>query len=119
MKQMSYPGDNTAELSDLLKSCKKCSLHKTRILPVLPEGNIRSKIFMIAQSPGKTENQTGNMFTGPSGKIFELVLPSGSTGDIRVSCRLHLLHLFKRSVNSAVLSPGNDICFIFVLGNLM
>ena len=71
---MSYPGDNTAELSDLLKRCKRCSLHETRIVPVLPEGNTSSKIFMIAQSPGKTENQTGKMFTGSSGKIFDELL---------------------------------------------
>ncbi|NPA35525.1 MAG: uracil-DNA glycosylase [Chlorobi bacterium] len=62
------------QLHSSISVCPKCSLHKTRIKPVLPEGNPGSGIMMIAQSPGKVENQTGRMFTGPSGKIFNELL---------------------------------------------
>jgi len=71
---MLYPGKNITELFDQIKRCKKCDLHKTQILPVLPEGNLHSGVMLIAQSPGKVENVTGRMFTGPSGKIFDTLL---------------------------------------------
>ncbi len=71
---MLYPGKNITELFDQIKRCKKCDLHETQILPVLPEGNLHSGVMLIAQSPGKVENVTGRMFTGPSGKIFDALL---------------------------------------------
>jgi len=63
-----------SELHKDIRTCTQCSLCKTRIKPVLPEGNFHSRIVMIAQSPGKVENQTGRMFTGPTGKVFDELL---------------------------------------------
>jgi len=54
--------------------CRACNLHAYRREAVLPEGNRHSRILMIAQSPGETENRTGKMFSGPSGKIFDALL---------------------------------------------
>ena len=66
------------ELYRKIAECKRCDLHLTRIKSVLPEGNRRSRIMMIAQSPGDVENHTGRMFTGPSGRLFdELLAASG------------------------------------------
>ena len=65
---------NIDTLKESISSCTRCSLHKTRIKPVLPEGSPRSGIMMIAQSPGKVENVTGRMFTGPTGKVFDELL---------------------------------------------
>ncbi len=65
------------KISDLHKKigvCTLCSLHESRIKAVLPEGDFNSRILMIAQSPGKVENQTGRMFTGPTGKVFDRLL---------------------------------------------
>jgi DNA polymerase len=54
--------------------CRACDLHRHRERSVLPEGSPSSRIMMIAQSPGETENRTGKMFTGPSGRLFDLLL---------------------------------------------
>ncbi len=65
---------NIHQLHKEIAKCTRCPLHLTRIKAVLPEGNTSSKLMMIAQSPGKVENSTGRMFTGPSGKIFDELL---------------------------------------------
>ena len=66
------------QLHSSISVCTQCSLHETRIRPVLPEGSPGAGIMLIAQSPGKVENQTGRMFTGPSGRVFdELLLNAG------------------------------------------
>ncbi len=64
------------ELYRGLAVCRGCDLSRTRIRAVLPEGNARSAVMMIAQSPGEVENRTGRMFTGPSGKVFDELLDS-------------------------------------------
>jgi len=61
-------------LFDGIRRCDACGLHRYRDQAVLPEGNLSSRIMMIAQSPGETENRTGRMFTGPSGRIFDMLL---------------------------------------------
>ncbi|NOY36470.1 MAG: uracil-DNA glycosylase [Chlorobi bacterium] len=66
------------EIMDEISTCTRCKLHNTRITPVLPCGNPESRIMVIAQSPGETENRNGVMFTGPSGKLFyELLEETG------------------------------------------
>ncbi len=67
---MSDSINDLTKLFDNIKICQNCNLNKTRIKPVLPEGNVQTRIMMIAQSPGKVENTTGRMFTGPTGKVF-------------------------------------------------
>ena len=61
-------------LYQAIASCTKCNLAQLRVKAVLPEGNSRSGIMMIAQSPGEVENRTGRMFVGPSGKLFDELL---------------------------------------------
>ena len=66
-----------SQMQDLFLSvarCNACNLHKYRIRAVLPEGDPRSSVMMIAQSPGETENRTGKMFSGPSGRLFDRLL---------------------------------------------
>jgi len=58
------------KLLEEIKSCKKCSLHKTRILPTIYCGNVKSKILFIGEAPGKNEDETGTPFCGRAGKIL-------------------------------------------------
>ena len=37
-------------------------------------GNLYSRILLIAEAPGQTEDQTGIPFTGRSGQIFDQML---------------------------------------------
>ena len=52
-------------MKDLLKqiqNCKKCGLYKTRIMPTIYCGNIKSKIMFIGEAPGKTKTRQGCHF---------------------------------------------------------
>ena len=62
------------ELCRKIKSCTNCRLHKSRINSITGEGNYNAKIMIIAQAPGKIEDREGEMFIGPSGKIFDRLL---------------------------------------------
>ncbi len=59
-----------------IKQCTLCRLHKTRINAVCGEGPHPSKIMVIAQAPGRTEDKEAKMLIGPSGKVFEKLIHS-------------------------------------------
>ena len=45
-------------------NCKKCSLSKTRTLPVIGQGDHNAKIMFIGEAPGLNEDKTGVPFCG-------------------------------------------------------
>ena len=57
-------------------SCSKCGLHETKKNAICGEGNTDSKLFLIPQAPGETEDEQNKMFVGPSGKIFDELMQS-------------------------------------------
>ena len=57
-------------------ACKKCSLYKDRIYPVIGEGNHQAKIMFVGEAPGSSESKTGHPFCGSSGKILDQLLNS-------------------------------------------
>lgn len=63
---------------DLLKSeiefCNSCSLVKTRTQTVFDNGNPNSDIVIIAEAPGKEEDEQGHPLVGRSGKLIEQML---------------------------------------------
>jgi uracil-DNA glycosylase family 4 len=59
------------ELNQEIKKCTKCRLSETRNHAVCGEGNVRAKLFLIAQAPGENEDREGKMFIGPSGKVLD------------------------------------------------
>lgn len=59
-----------------IKQCTLCRLHITRINAVCGEGPVPSKIMIIAQAPGRTEDKEGKMLIGPSGKVFDKLIHS-------------------------------------------
>ncbi len=65
---------NFTQLNKTIKECKNCKLHETRAHALCGEGNRHAKMMLIAQAPGREEDQSGKMFTGPSGKIFHELL---------------------------------------------
>ncbi len=64
------------KIKEEVLNCKKCSLYKTRIYPVIGEGNHQAKMIFIGESPGAQENKTGRPFCGAAGKILDEVLES-------------------------------------------
>lgn len=65
---------NIRELNNKIRTCTKCKLALTRNYAIPGEGNTASKLMLIAQSPGETEDEQNKMFTGPSGKLFNKLL---------------------------------------------
>lgn len=73
-----FPGEKTMEkiikireLSREIRNCRKCKLWLTRTRALPGEGNISSKLVLVAQAPGYTEDREGRMFVGPSGKKLD------------------------------------------------
>jgi uracil-DNA glycosylase family 4 len=54
--------------------CKKCRLWKTRMHALPGEGNISSRLLLVAQAPGYNEDREGRMFIGSSGKKLDEIL---------------------------------------------
>ncbi len=57
-------------------ACQKCPLYKTRILPVIGEGNHQTKIVLVGEAPGASESKTGRPFCGQAGKVLDELLES-------------------------------------------
>lgn len=64
------------EIKDDIVGCKKCSLYKTRILPVVGQGNHQAKVIFVGEAPGANEDKTGVPFCGNSGKILDELFES-------------------------------------------
>lgn len=64
------------KIKDEVLSCRKCSLYKTRIYPVIGEGSHKAKIMFIGEAPGVQESKTGRPFCGAAGKILDELLES-------------------------------------------
>jgi DNA polymerase len=62
--------DKLQELKKKVQTCRLCRLSETRIRAVPPEGNPDARIMIIAQAPGREENQQGKLFVGPSGDVL-------------------------------------------------
>lgn len=63
-------------LKDQVVNCKRCSLYKTRNLPVIGQGDHNADILFVGEAPGKNENETGIPFCGRAGKILDELLKS-------------------------------------------
>jgi len=55
-------------------NCQRCPLYKTRIHPVVGEGNLQARIMLIGEAPGANEDKTGRPFCGAAGKILDELL---------------------------------------------
>lgn len=60
-------------LNQEVRRCKKCRLWKTRVHAFPGEGKISSRLVLVAQPPGYTEDGEGRMSIGPSGKKLNAI----------------------------------------------
>ena len=63
-----------AELKKAATGCTACPLYKTGTHMVFGEGPKTSRIMVIGEQPGDTEDLEGKPFRGPAGKVFDRVL---------------------------------------------
>jgi DNA polymerase len=72
-------GDKLRQIENLnnrLRLCKECRLSSTRNNVLLGEGNVDSRLMIIALAPGRMEDLTNHMFVGPSGRILDRLFDS-------------------------------------------
>lgn len=68
--------DELKKIKEEVIACKKCPLYKTRIYPVIGQGNHQARIMFIGEAPGFNENKTGFPFCGKAGKVLDELLDS-------------------------------------------
>ena len=64
------------KIKEEVVACQKCSLYKTRILPVIGQGSHDAKIMFIGEAPGASEDKTGVPFCGRAGNVLDELLAS-------------------------------------------
>jgi len=59
------------QLNKQLKACRRCRLSLTRENVLCGEGNLETRLLLVALSPGKDEDAQNKMFIGPSGQVLD------------------------------------------------
>lgn len=62
------------ELSEKIRSCTRCDLHKNRTNAVPGKGPEDADVMFIGEAPGYYEDQRGEPFVGKAGKILTKLL---------------------------------------------
>ena len=64
------------DLTDSIKKCTRCDLCQTRTNTVPGVGDIQADWLFIGEGPGYYEDQQGEPFVGPSGKLLDNMMAS-------------------------------------------
>ena len=62
------------EVAEMVKSCTRCSLHKTANKPVPGEGDPHAQLVCVGEAPGAKEDETGRPFVGQAGQLLTKIL---------------------------------------------
>lgn len=73
---MNKKSEQLRKIKDEVIGCQKCSLYKSRTLPVIGQGSHQAKIVLIGEGPGANEDKTGIPFCGASGNVLDELLAS-------------------------------------------
>lgn len=64
--------------------CTKCPLCTTRTNVVLSRGPLSASVMIVGEAPGEVEDRTGLPFTGPSGRLLDLLIHKAGGDSSRV-----------------------------------
>ena len=67
-------GARLEELAEQIRVCTRCPLHESRTLAVPGDGKFSAKVMIIAEAPGKEEDESGHPFVGSAGRFLNHVL---------------------------------------------
>ncbi|MBK5201109.1 MAG: uracil-DNA glycosylase [Spirochaetaceae bacterium] len=67
----SISDSNYSQLQIRAKSCRDCVAYKIRKNTIFGEGSLGSKLLVIGEGPGEYEDNSGEIFVGPSGQFLE------------------------------------------------
>lgn len=62
------------ELAAQIRVCTRCPLHESRTQAVPGDGKYAARVMIIAEAPGKEEDETGKPFVGSAGRYLDHVL---------------------------------------------
>src|SRR5437762_12367245 len=62
------------ELAAQIRVCTRCPLHESRTLAVPGDGKYSAKVMIIAEAPGKEEDESGLPFVRSAGRHLDKVL---------------------------------------------
>ena len=80
-----YKFDSIDELNSACLGCKKCELHQSRNSVVVGKGNSNKPLIMlIGEAPGKTEDEQGVPFIGPSGALIREIIANFGIADEQI-----------------------------------
>lgn len=65
---------NWAQLSAAVTDCRKCGLCRTRKRTVFGVGDERARWLLVGEGPGRKEDEQGEPFVGPAGKLLDNML---------------------------------------------
>lgn len=63
-------------LSQLVATCSRCALHRSRKHAVFGEGAADARIVCVGEAPGAREDETGRPFVGRAGQLLDQLLLS-------------------------------------------
>jgi len=66
--------ENTEDLNNNIKECKKCPLAKTRTNFVFGTGNPNADVMVVGEAPGAEEDRQGKPFVGRAGQLLTDIL---------------------------------------------
>jgi uracil-DNA glycosylase family 4 len=61
-------------LTDEVRSCARCELHRERTQAVFGTGNPFAELMVIGEGPGEEEDKQGLPFVGKSGQLLDKIL---------------------------------------------
>ncbi len=67
-------GRPLAELAKLAERCRACPLWENATHVVFGEGGERSRVMIVGEQPGNSEDLSGKPFVGPAGKLLDRAL---------------------------------------------
>lgn len=70
--------DNLAKISEEVRACEKCPLHRSRTKGVPGEGPADAAIVLVGEAPGREEDEQGRPFVGRAGRLLDQMLIEAS-----------------------------------------
>ncbi len=82
MTEVSYPGAaafvpdsaSLADLAEAARACRGCELHAPATQTVFGAGPASARIVFVGEQPGDVEDQRGEPFIGPAGRLLNRAL---------------------------------------------
>jgi len=71
---LSYKKNKWSIITQEIRSCTRCILHKYRRNAVPGEGSLEAKVFFLGEAPGRKEDEEGRPFVGAAGKLLDTLL---------------------------------------------